>query len=77
MILHNIKEPNIAARWGRAVDVIKKAFLSDTGHASVALRKQLTPSITQLQPSLLQPLHTHRLGCAQLLREEAHAQLFQ
>ena len=34
-------------------------------------------SITQLLPSLLQPLHTHRLRRAQLLREEAHTQFFQ
>jgi hypothetical protein len=33
--------------------------------------------MTQLLPSLIQPLHTHRLGRAQLLRKEAHAQFFQ
>ena len=40
-------------------------------------KEPITPSITQLQPSLIQPLHTHRLRRAQLLREKAHTQLFQ
>jgi tellurite resistance protein len=34
-------------------------------------------SALQLRPHLVQPLDAHRLGRAQLLREEAHAQLFQ